>query len=60
MPSMFRLRLYLDFLENDCSEIRKFVLSSGIRNEIYELNFEKNERLDLIDADITSLTEKEK
>lgn len=36
------------------------MLSSGIRNEIYELNFEKNERLDLIDADITSLTEKEK
>ncbi len=58
MPSMFRLRLYLDFLENDCSAVRKFVLSGGLRNEIYELNFEQKDRVDLIDADITSLTGK--
>ncbi len=56
MPSMFRLKAYLDFLEKDCSSIRKFVVASGLDNEVYELNFEEKERLDLVDTDITSLT----
>ncbi len=56
MPGMFRLKAYLDFLEKDCSSIRKFVVASGLENEVYELNFEEKERLDLVDTDITSLT----
>lgn len=55
MPSMFRLNAYLDFLEVDCRDIRKFVVASGLDNEVYELNFEQKERLDLIDTDITKL-----
>ena len=55
MPSMFRLRSYLDFLEKDAKDIRKFVIASGLSSEVYELNFEQKERLDLTDADITSV-----
>jgi len=55
MPSMFRLNAYLDFLEVDCRDIRKFVVASGLDNEVYELNFEQKERLDLIDTDITKM-----
>lgn len=55
MPSMFKLRSYLDFLEKDTKDIRKFVLSSGLASEVYELNFEQKERLDLTDADITKV-----
>lgn len=55
MPRMFRLKAYLDFLENDCRDIRKFIVAAGLSNEVYELNFETKERLDLIDVDTDSL-----
>ncbi len=55
MPQMFKLKSYLDFLENDCRDIRKFVVAAGLNNEVYELNFEEKERLDLVDADITTV-----
>ncbi|MDD3886684.1 MAG: protease modulator HflK [Victivallaceae bacterium] len=55
MPAMFKLRSYLDFLENDCRGVRKFVVSSSLNNEVYELNFEAKERLDLIDTDLTQI-----
>ncbi|MBO5959908.1 MAG: hypothetical protein J6Q65_07270, partial [Lentisphaeria bacterium] len=58
MPSMFKLRTYLDFMEQDCAGKRKFVVSQGIGNEVYQFNFEEKERLDLIDTDITQLTNK--
>ena len=58
MPSMFKLRSYLDFLEKDCATMRKFVVSSGLGSEVYQFNFEEKERLDLIDTDITQLTNK--
>lgn len=55
MPAMFKLKSYLDFLEKECQGIRKFVVASGLNDEIYELNFEQKERLDLIDTDITTI-----
>ena len=58
MPSMFRLRSYLEFLEQDCAAMRKFVVSAGLGSEVYQFNFEEKERLDLIDTDITQLTNK--
>ena len=58
MPSMFILRSYLDFLEKDCVNMRKFVVSAGLGNEVFQFNFEEKERLDLIDTDITQLTNK--
>ena len=51
-PEIFKLRMYLDFLKNDCSDIRKYILSSDLQGEVYELNLEEKERLNLLDADL--------
>jgi hypothetical protein len=52
MPQMFRLRTYLSFLENDCANLRKYIISSAIPYQILELNAEEKPRLDLLDADM--------
>ncbi|MBE6405142.1 MAG: hypothetical protein E7040_03885 [Lentisphaerae bacterium] len=52
MPSMFKLRTYLSFLENDCADLRKYILSATIPYQILELNAEEKPRLDLLDADL--------
>jgi len=55
-PMLFRLRTYLDFLENDCKDLRKFILSSQFPSQIYELNMEEKPALDLLDgADINKI-----
>ncbi len=53
MPSLFLLKNYLDFLENDCKDVRKYILSSSLKSEIYELNLEEKERLNLFDAGLS-------
>ena len=55
MPRMFRLKAYLGLLENDCKDIRKFIIASGLDNEVYQLNFETKQQLDLIDVDASAL-----
>ncbi|MCQ2379793.1 MAG: protease modulator HflK [Victivallaceae bacterium] len=60
MPAMFRLNSYLDILENDTAELRKYIVSSGLKDEIYELNLEENARLDLLDADFSKLKKEDK
>ena len=55
MPSMFKLRSFLDFLEQDCGEMRKFVVTTKSETDVFQFNFEAKERLDLIDTDITKL-----
>jgi regulator of protease activity HflC (stomatin/prohibitin superfamily) len=55
MPSLYRLRTYLDMLEKDCKDARKYIVSSSINNEVYELNFEKKATMDLIDADLGAI-----
>ena len=55
MPRMFKLRTFLDFMEQDCAEMRKFVLTTRSDTDVYQLNFEVKERLDLIDTDVTKL-----
>ena len=57
MPSMFKLKAYLEFLENDCQNVRKYVVSSSLRNEVYELNLEEKERIDLVDTDLTAVSQ---
>ena len=54
-PLLFQLRSYLDFLENDCSGIRKYVISSKIPMRNYVLNLESKPSLDLLDTDLSSL-----
>ncbi len=58
-PALFKLNVYLDMLLRDAGEVRKFVLSSGLQNEVYELNFEEKARFDLIDADLNTLVNKQ-
>ncbi len=55
MPQMFKLRTYLDFLENDCGDLRKYITSSSMESIIYELNLEER-ALSLMDsADLGNL-----
>jgi len=58
MPAMYRLRTYLAFLEQDTAKIRKFIVSSEMPYQVYELNFEQKQRLDLIDTDLDAITPK--
>ena len=56
MPQMFMLNSKLALLEGDAAQVRKFIVSRSLTNEIYELNFEEKERLDLIDAELGKMT----
>ena len=55
MPDMFVLREYLNFLEQDCRHVRKYILSPGAESEVYQLNLEEKARLDLMDAGFTQI-----
>lgn len=55
MPEMFKLRTYLTWLEKDTAEIRKYIMSTSLDNEIYEINLEEDTRLDLIDAEFDKI-----
>lgn len=56
MPSMFKLNTYLDLIENDCKNARKYIFSKSIPYEIYEINLEEKTRLDLLDANIGEIS----
>ena len=58
MPGIYKLRTYLAFLEKDTANIRKFIVSSEMPHQVYELNFEEKQRLDLIDADLDAISQK--
>ena len=55
MKDMFKLRTFLEFLENDCKSMRKFVITTKTDSDVLQFNFEAKERLDLIDTDVTKL-----
>ena len=55
MPRMFKLRGFLGFLEEDCKDMRKFVLTPKSETDVYQFNFEAKERLDLIDTDVSKI-----
>ncbi len=56
LPQYFMLRSYLDMLERDGNNARKYIMSGSLEYEIYELNFEKKGQLDLIDTDLGELS----
>ena len=58
MPDIYKLRTYLAFLEKDTANIRKFIVSAEIPYQVYELNLEEKQRLDLIDIDTDEITQK--
>ena len=49
MPEMYMLNSKLDFLENDCKSIRKYVVPSTSQYDVYVINLEEKQRLDLLD-----------
>ncbi len=52
MPRMFKLRTYLNFFENDCANVRKLVVDSDMAYNVFMLNFEEKQRLDLLDVSL--------
>ncbi|MBR2344195.1 MAG: hypothetical protein IKA71_00215 [Lentisphaeria bacterium] len=56
MPAMFRLNAQMELLENDARDIRKYIVSSTLTDEVYQLNFETRDRLDLVDIDTAELS----
>ena len=48
-PEMFKLRLFLDFIVNDCKDKRKFIVSKALLSRIYEFNFEEKAKLNLLE-----------
>lgn len=55
LPQYFMLRTYLDMLEQNLQNVRKYILSSSLEYEVYEFNFERKSQLDLIDTDLDQL-----
>ncbi|HPO91607.1 MAG TPA: hypothetical protein PLJ44_10905, partial [Victivallales bacterium] len=60
MPYMFKLRTYLDFFESDLAKVRKIVIDSNLAYNVYILNFEEKQRLDLLDVPISDLASEKK
>lgn len=49
MPEMYILNTKLDFLENDCKDVRKYIVPDTTQNDVYVINLEEKERPDLLD-----------
>ena len=49
MPGMYKLRTYLDFLENDCAHLRKYVISSEVESVVYDMDL-REKALSLMDS----------
>ena len=56
LPEMFMLNSRLEVLESEAPAIRKYIVGSGLEDEIYEINFETRERIDLVDLDAEQLS----
>lgn len=56
LPGMFKLNNKLDVLTQETAAIRKYIVGAGLKDEIYEMNFETRERLDLVDIDSAELS----
>ena len=55
MSDMFRLNTYLAMLRDSTADARKYIISSGIKLRIFEFNFEEQAKLDLTNADLSTL-----
>ncbi|MBN1865005.1 MAG: hypothetical protein JW808_08900, partial [Victivallales bacterium] len=58
MPRMYKLHALLELLETDCRDARKYIVPSGSQYDVYVINLEEKQRLDLLD--ITDLQEDKK
>lgn len=48
MPEMYILNAKLDFLENDCKTVRKYIVPDTVQNDVYVINLEEKQRMDLL------------
>lgn len=52
LPPLFKLRSYLDIMENDAAGVRKFIVGSELKDEVYELNFEESVNFNFADMQL--------
>ena len=57
MRSMFMLNARMEVWENEGRTARKFIVPAELRDLVYQMNFEENERLDLGDIDVSDLSD---
>ncbi len=58
MPRMYKLNALLELLEVDCRDARKYIVPAGTQYDVYVINLEEKQRLDLLD--ITDFQEDKK
>ena len=58
MKEMFILNAMMDILANEGSGVRKFIVPTGMKRQVFQGNFETNERLDLVNLDVSELNDK--
>jgi regulator of protease activity HflC (stomatin/prohibitin superfamily) len=49
MPEMYILNSMMKFWENDCRDIRKYILPADTKHDVYIINLEEKQKLDLLD-----------
>jgi len=57
MRSMFMLNARMEVWETEGLAARKFIVPAGLRDLVYQMNFEENERLDLGDIDVSDFSD---
>ena len=55
LPEMFKLKAFLEVLEKEGANLRKFIISDKLDDGVYELNFEEKSRLDLLNSGLGNL-----
>lgn len=60
MPAMYKLNARMELLEKEAAKLRKYIVSSSLADEVYQLNFETRDRLDLVDIDTAELSNETK
>jgi len=58
MKSMFILNSQMDVLESETAGLQKYVVPAEYKDTVFQMNFEKNERLDLVDLNVSELSDK--
>jgi len=49
MPEMYLLNSMMNFLEKDCSNVRKYIVPDDTQHDVYIINLEEKQKLDLLD-----------
>jgi regulator of protease activity HflC (stomatin/prohibitin superfamily) len=49
MPEMYVLNEKMRFLRKDCANLRKYIVPSDTKNDVFVINLEEKRRLDLLD-----------